>query len=53
MTRTQRLSLAGILFVGAAIGTIACGGTAEKPSAEDATLDVSVETVSLKVEGMT
>ncbi len=53
MNRTQRLSLAGILFIGVAFGIVACGGRAEAPAEQDATAHVSVETVSLKIEGMT
>lgn len=53
MNPTQRLSLVGILLVGVAIGTVACGGRAEAPSAGGAATDPSVETVSLKIEGMT
>ena len=53
MKRTQRLSVISILLVGTAIGTIACGGADERRSAETTTIDASVETVSLKIEGMT
>lgn len=53
MKRTRRLSLLGILLVGTAIGTFACGGAAEAPSPADTTTDGAVETVSLRIEGMT
>ena len=53
MNRTRRLNLVGILFIGVTIGTVACGGRAEAPSEQDATIDGPVETVSLKIEGMT
>ena len=53
MKRTQRLILISILLAGVAIGAVACGGPAETPSPEEATTDASVETVSLKIEGMT
>lgn len=53
MKQTRRLSLAGILVTAVAIGTVACGGGAEAPSPEGAPIDGSVETVGLKIEGMT
>ena len=53
MKRTQRLILVSILLAGVAIGAVACGGPTEAPSPEPATTDGLVETVSLKIEGMT
>ncbi len=53
MKRTQRPTLISILVASVAIGAVACGGPSEAPSPEEATIDVSVETVSLKIEGMT
>ena len=53
MKRTQRLSLVSILLAGAAIGAVACGGPGEAPSPGEATTKPSVETISLKIEGMT
>jgi len=53
MKRTQRRTLVGILLAGVAIGAVACGGSTQTPSPEAATIDGSVETVSLKIEGMT
>jgi len=53
MKRTQRLGLIGILLAAVTIGAVACGGSAEVPALEDAAADGSVETVSLKIGGMT
>ena len=53
MKRKQRLILISILLAGVMIGAVACGGSSEAPSPEEATTDASVETVSLKIEGMT
>jgi len=43
----------GFLLAGTAIGAFACGGAAEAPSAADTTTDGPVETVSMRIEGMT
>lgn len=53
MKRTRRLSVLGVLLVGTAIGTVACGGAAEVPSQAATTTDGPVATVSLRIEGMT
>jgi len=53
MNRTQRLSLISLLLAGVVIGAVACGGPAEAPSPGAETTDGSVETISLKIEGMT
>ncbi len=54
MARIQRVTLVGMLLAATAVGSIACGGSAEVPSGlDDATTDGTVETVSLHIEGMT
>jgi len=50
--RSQRI-LAGIVLVGAALIAGGCGGAGERVPVEDAAAEVAVETVSLKIEGMT
>lgn len=52
MKRTRRLALIKFLLAGLAVGAVACGGSTEAPPDDPAT-DASVETISLKIEGMT
>ncbi len=53
MTRMQRVTLVSIVLAAMAVGSSACGD-AEAPSGQgDATTDSPVETVSLRIEGMT
>ena len=49
MTRIRRTTLNSFVIIAMALAGISCGGAPEVPAAADP----SIETVSLKIEGMT